>query len=254
MVEARSSGCTKSIYGRRMSSLTGKPRDRDQAGFRFLKYPSYPATQSMSIDRSKKFLCRSSATITTDRLGSGQLICNALCRLLRRGFVGAAVIVAVRRPVLVPNLKTCARKSNSSRAGGPGGSRTHKAFAAVLQPSRADLSAMGRSSPPRCAPVAVFFAVIRHRFGGDGWESNPPRTPQQRPADGFEDRGFGVRQCPQPPIRDCNKASAFHVRAPASAQIRDVGGHLGCQDDSFLGTHGPEPSYWRVLACPAGPE
>src|SRR5579864_9272024 len=119
MVAARSSGCTKSIYGRRMSSPTGKPRDRDQAGFRFLKYPSYPATQSMSIDRSKKFLCRSSATITTDRLGSGQLICNALCRLLRRGFVGAAVIVAVRRPLLVPNLKTCVRKSNSSRAGGP---------------------------------------------------------------------------------------------------------------------------------------
>jgi hypothetical protein len=25
--------------------------------------------------------------------------------------------------------------------------------------------------------------------GGDGWESNPPRTPQQRPANGFEDRG-----------------------------------------------------------------
>jgi hypothetical protein len=26
-------------------------------------------------------------------------------------------------------------------------------------------------------------------IGGDGWESNPPGTPQQRPADGFEDRG-----------------------------------------------------------------
>src|SRR5205085_8876061 len=25
------------------------------------------------------------------------------------------------------------------------------------------------------------------RLGGDGWESNPPRTPHQRPADGFED-------------------------------------------------------------------
>jgi hypothetical protein len=32
-------------------------------------------------------------------------------------------------------------------------------------------------------------------FGGDGWESNPPRTPQQRPANGFEDRGRH-----QPPI------------------------------------------------------
>jgi hypothetical protein len=33
------------------------------------------------------------------------------------------------------------------------------------------------------------LAVTNARFGGDGWESNPPRTPQQRPADGFEDRG-----------------------------------------------------------------
>ena len=31
--------------------------------------------------------------------------------------------------------------------------------------------------------------------GGDGWESNPPRTPQQRPANGFEDRGRH-----QPPV------------------------------------------------------
>jgi hypothetical protein len=36
---------------------------------------------------------------------------------------------------------------------------------------------------------AVSLAVITAKFGGDGWESNPPRTPQQRPADGFEDRG-----------------------------------------------------------------
>src|SRR6266851_1538154 len=27
------------------------------------------------------------------------------------------------------------------------------------------------------------------KSGGDGWESNPPRAPQQRPANGFEDRG-----------------------------------------------------------------
>jgi hypothetical protein len=32
-------------------------------------------------------------------------------------------------------------------------------------------------------------AVIPAKAGGDGWESNPPRTPQQRPANGFEDRG-----------------------------------------------------------------
>src|SRR5205809_5353886 len=37
--------------------------------------------------------------------------------------------------------------------------------------------------------MAVILAVISQEVGGDGWESNPPRTPQQRPADGFEDRG-----------------------------------------------------------------
>src|SRR5438270_10624931 len=39
------------------------------------------------------------------------------------------------------------------------------------------------------AAVAVVLAVTTADLGGDGWESNPPRTPQQRPADGFEDRG-----------------------------------------------------------------
>ncbi len=37
--------------------------------------------------------------------------------------------------------------------------------------------------------MAVILAVIAPESGGDGWESNPPRTPQQRPANGFEDRG-----------------------------------------------------------------
>ena len=37
--------------------------------------------------------------------------------------------------------------------------------------------------------MAVILAVTTAKTGGDGWESNPPRTPQQRPADGFEDRG-----------------------------------------------------------------
>ena len=48
----------------------------------------------------------------------------------------------------------------------------------------------------RCAvAVAVILAVTTAEIGGDGWESNPPRTPQQRPANGFEDRGRH-----QPPI------------------------------------------------------
>src|SRR2546430_6499584 len=37
--------------------------------------------------------------------------------------------------------------------------------------------------------VAVNSAVTPAEFGGDGWESNPPRTPQQRPANSFEDCG-----------------------------------------------------------------
>src|SRR5712692_3844332 len=36
-----------------------------------------------------------------------------------------------------------------------------------------------------------FASPLTH--GGDGWESNPPRTPQQRPANSFEDRGANVR-------------------------------------------------------------
>src|ERR1035437_6221887 len=35
--------------------------------------------------------------------------------------------------------------------------------------------------------AAVTLAVRTAEIGGDGWESNPPRTPQQRPANGFED-------------------------------------------------------------------
>jgi hypothetical protein len=37
--------------------------------------------------------------------------------------------------------------------------------------------------------LAVILAGAGTKIGGDGWESNPPRTPQQRPANGFEDRG-----------------------------------------------------------------
>jgi len=38
----------------------------------------------------------------------------------------------------------------------------------------------------KTASVAVNLAVIPTKCGGDGWESNPPRTPQQRPANSFE--------------------------------------------------------------------
>ncbi len=49
----------------------------------------------------------------------------------------------------------------------------------------------------KVAAVAVILAVKEPGFGGDGWESNPPRTPQQRPANGFEDRVSIVLQCPR---------------------------------------------------------
>ncbi len=37
------------------------------------------------------------------------------------------------------------------------------------------------------------FDLFDAESGGDGWESNPPRTRHRRPADGFEDRGTSVR-------------------------------------------------------------
>src|SRR5439155_4616440 len=43
-------------------------------------------------------------------------------------------------------------------------------------------------SPARPSPSSRRGNFV-FRTGGDGWESNPPRTPHQRPADGFEDRG-----------------------------------------------------------------
>jgi len=56
-------------------------------------------------------------------------------------------------------------------------------------------------------------------FGGDGWESNPPRTPQQRPANGFEDRGR--HQPPNIPSgkmlfrqRDADALDAERLRVP----------------------------------------
>src|SRR5712691_6646496 len=55
--------------------------------------------------------------------------------------------------------------------------------------------------------VAVILAVKRTKFGGDGWESNPPRTPQQRPADGFEDRG--EHQLPNIPGAELDYPSAW---------------------------------------------
>ena len=60
------------------------------------------------------------------------------------------------------------------------------------------------------ALLAVSLALIASRNGGDGWESNPPRTPQQRPADGFEDRVFCVHHPARPSTVD--QESSLRVR------------------------------------------
>jgi hypothetical protein len=52
-----------------------------------------------------------------------------------------------------------------------------------------EMSAITGLRPPRSATVAVILAVMAPGFGGDGWESNPPETPQQRLSDSFEDCG-----------------------------------------------------------------
>src|SRR2546427_6147259 len=81
----------------------------------------------------------------------------------------------------------------------------------------------------KSAAVAVILAVIAANFGGDGWESNPPRTPQQRPANGFEDRGASVPN--RPPTNAAVRLSVSIVsdRPPASTEVRRLGCHLGCQ-------------------------
>ena len=71
--------------------------------------------------------------------------------------------------------------------------RSFLAFSAcLLLLIRDNSSAAVRGWVHTFAGVAVNLAAIDAKFGGDGWESNPPRTPQQRPANGFEDRGAAV--------------------------------------------------------------
>src|SRR6266478_2760218 len=71
-------------------------------------------------------------------------------------------------------------------------------------------------------PVSVFnlpWNRPSRKRGGDGWESNPPRTPPQRPANGFEDRGR--HQPPNIPSvkmlvrqRDADALDAERLRVP----------------------------------------
>src|ERR1700687_749181 len=64
--------------------------------------------------------------------------------------------------------------------------------------------------------------------GGDGWESNPPRTPHQRPANGFEDRGPAVHNCPHAGAAVRTKESVVRDGPPSSIEIHRLGCHLCC--------------------------
>jgi hypothetical protein len=100
------------------------------------------------------------------------------------------------------------------------------------------------------SPAAVILAVRSTESGGDGWESNPPRTPQQRPADGFEDRGSDVRHCPAMSTQDENSEAGIRWRSLVVAQVRQNGCQVGCHNLCCTATHGPEPCRCRVLRCP----
>src|SRR5437879_7097791 len=61
--------------------------------------------------------------------------------------------------------------------------------------------------PKTVAVLAVILAVTAAGFGGDGWESNPPRTPPQRPANGFEDRVSDIHERPATSVIDQETAA-----------------------------------------------
>jgi hypothetical protein len=71
--------------------------------------------------------------------------------------------------------------------------------------------------------LAVILAVSTAEFGGDGWESNPPRTPHSAPQNGFEDRGPAVewRAVPSAAVQPLEHRSSEIVRPhpPRSADL-----------------------------------
>jgi hypothetical protein len=93
-------------------------------------------------------------------------------------------------------------------------------FAAGAVPSRSQ-------SPPTC--------------GGDGWESNPPGTPQQGPTDGFEDRG--EHQLPYIPSGTLLGAGLQLLAHPAN-QRRGI-------DARASGLPGEVGGQWREAALAA---
>jgi len=102
-----------------------------------------------------------------------------------------------------------------------------------------------RSQKP-AAVLAVILAVIQPEFGGDGWESNPPRTPQQRPANGFEDRGSVIRQRPATSAQAEESRARIHSRSLTVARVRQVGCQFGCHGTSASSDVRSRPCPGRV--------
>ena len=75
--------------------------------------------------------------------------------------------------------------------------------------------------------VAVNLPVNAGKFGGDGWESNPPRTPQQRPANSFEDRGLVMCDGALASAEVGRRSYSVHRRLQLSAHVLRVGCRLG---------------------------
>src|SRR5712692_10388235 len=77
--------------------------------------------------------------------------------------------------------------------------------------------------------LAVTLAVTTAVCGGHGWGSNPARTPQQRPANGFQDRRASLCSSPPTSAQAHSSGATIRHRPLASVFIRRLGCHLGCQ-------------------------
>ncbi len=93
-----------------------------------------------------------------------------------------------------------------------------------------------------------------HQLGNwRGWMGiEPTQDASQRPANGFEDRGSSVRQCPAMSAQDEESRLGIRGRSRAFANVQQNGCQLGCQNLCWLGTHGPEPAQRCVLPYPGG--
>ena len=74
----------------------------------------------------------------------------------------------------------------------------------------------------RSALRSAAVAVIRAKNGGDGWESNPPRTPQQRPATILKTAGLASASVHEGPLkfgRQRRQSALVSVRPQSSVGL-----------------------------------